>query len=407
MAFDPKDGRERRRELLRKIGQIRGSSVIGYICSDRQHPFAFAAISADIIRPMYDHLLALGNLSSEKGKLDLFIYSRGGDVSVPWTLVSMVRECYQHFNVLIPFRAHSAATMIAIGADNIIMGRKGELGPIDPTLSRQSQVGAPPAEIPVEDVSSYLNFIKERAGITDQSALAQCTTSLAEQLQPLTLGSVNRMYSHIRSVAKKLLTARADKKLDEERIRVITEVLTEKIYYHGHSISRREAQELGLAVAEDVSGELETLMWALFEEYERFLQLREPIDPMYLLDQGKAEELSLKDVAIGCIESDQGLHLFQHDITFARQRRIPPNPNININLNLQMPQPAGLPAGAPMPMPALPQQVVDQLMQQIQQTVRQQIIQQSEVVGLQVRMANGSWREIELTKSGGAGDGKS
>jgi hypothetical protein len=404
MPFDPKAGHDRRKRLLQRIGELRESSVIAYICSDRQ--LASAAIAPDIIRPIYDHLLALGNLSPSTGKLDLFIYSRGGDVSVPWTLVSMARECYQHFDVLVPFRAHSAATMIAIGADNIIMGRKGELGPIDPTLSRQSQVGAPPAEIPVEDVSSYLNFIKERAGITDQSALAQCTATLAEQLQPLTLGSVNRMYSHIRSVAKKLLTARADKKLDEERIRVITEVLTEKIYYHGHSISRREAQELGLAVAADVSPELETLMWELFEEYERFFQIREPIDPMYLLDQQKKDDLTLEGVPIACIESGQGLHLFQHDITFARQRRIPPNPNININLNLQVPQGPGVPPGAPMPMPGLPQQLVDQLMQQIQQTVRQQIIQQSEVIGLQVRMANGAWREIELTKRQGAGDGK-
>jgi hypothetical protein len=41
-------------------------------------------------------------------------------------------------------------------------------------------------------------------------------------------------------------------------------------------------------------------------------------------------------------------------------------------------------------------EVVDQLMQQIQQVVRQQLIQQSEVVGLQVLMQRGSWREIEL-----------
>jgi hypothetical protein len=88
--------------------------------------------------------------------------------------------------------------------------------------------------------------------------------------------------------------------------------------------------------------------------------------------------------------------LFQHDIVIGRQRRIPPNPNINLNLNLQVPQPPGVPPGAPMPVPALPQQVVDQLMQQIQQVVRQQLIQQSEIIGLQVRMQRGSWREIEL-----------
>lgn len=48
----------------------------------------------------------------------------------------MFREYSQKgsFSVLIPYRAHSAATVIALGADEIVMTKKAELGPIDITI---------------------------------------------------------------------------------------------------------------------------------------------------------------------------------------------------------------------------------------------------------------------------------
>jgi hypothetical protein len=44
-----------------------------------------AIIAEDAVRPLYDHLLAIGKVE----RLDLFLYSRGGDISVPWRIVSM------------------------------------------------------------------------------------------------------------------------------------------------------------------------------------------------------------------------------------------------------------------------------------------------------------------------------
>jgi len=122
----------------------------------------------------------------------LFLYSRGGDVSVPWRIVSVIREFCDEFNVLISYRCHSAATMICLGADVIVMGKKAELSPIDPTLSRVTGGSAAPAAISVEDVSSYVSFMRDIAGITDQSAIAQVIGQLANHIGPLALGSVNR-----------------------------------------------------------------------------------------------------------------------------------------------------------------------------------------------------------------------
>ena len=127
------ESRQRRINLIKQIEEKRNSKVIAYITSDRQN--LAVSIASDIIPLLHEHILSFKD--KEREKIDLFIYSRGGDSNVPWALVSMIREYCKKgsFSVLVPFRAHSAATVISLGADEVIMTKKGELGPIDATLS--------------------------------------------------------------------------------------------------------------------------------------------------------------------------------------------------------------------------------------------------------------------------------
>ena len=231
------------KSLIEKIEKQRDSRVLVYMTSDRP-PFN-TSIAEDEVRLMYDHLLALDKLEQKRDRLDLFLYSRGGNVSVPWRLVSMFREFFDEFNVLVPYKAYSAATMIALGADKVVMGRKAELGPIDPTVS--SSNGGTLQSVSVEDVSSYISFIRDQANINDQDALAQLVGKLSDDVRPLIVGMVNREQSHIRLVARKLLASHRDK-IEEGRLSAIVEALTEKLYSHGHAIGRKEAKEIGLPI---------------------------------------------------------------------------------------------------------------------------------------------------------------
>ena len=54
-------------------------------------------------------------------KIDLFLYSRGGEINVPWSLVSMARQFLgdRPLGVLIPFRAHSGATLLAAAGQRL------------------------------------------------------------------------------------------------------------------------------------------------------------------------------------------------------------------------------------------------------------------------------------------------
>src|SRR5271157_5664162 len=98
-----------KKQLIQQIERSRNSRVITYLTSDRQGPFN-ARIAVDVIALVSNQLRMIGRTQN----IDLFLYSAGGDTMVPWRLVSMIREYCSKFSVVVPYKAHSAATMIAL-----------------------------------------------------------------------------------------------------------------------------------------------------------------------------------------------------------------------------------------------------------------------------------------------------
>lgn len=381
---------QRRRDLIAAIEKERGSKVITYFLSDRRG--TQAQIAEDSVRPMYDHLRAIGPTR----KIDLFLYSLGGHTDVPWRIVTMFREFASEFAVLVPYKAMSAATMIAIGADEIVMSRKGELGPIDPSLSvqRGGEGGtAVQAQIAVEDIMSYIRFLKEKAGLSDQAALAGPMAALANKLEPWIMGQMNRAHSHIRVVARKLLTARGGQQtsLDEQRMQVIVETLAERTYQHGHAIGRREAEEIGLNIRR-ADDRMEDLTWALFEAYEEAGKLALPIDIRTFIPAGQEEHK--EPVAMGFIESLAIAHQFSGEYCQRNKRTVPPQLAINLNLNLQLP-PTVNAQQLPQAMQQAIQQMLQQLQQQAQGLVQQELMRQMPLTGIDAWTQNGSWQRLQ------------
>jgi hypothetical protein len=66
--------------------------------------------------------------------LDLVLHSPGGSATAAEQIVNYLRTQFDSIRVIVPLQAKSAATMIALGADEIVMGRFSELGPIDPQI---------------------------------------------------------------------------------------------------------------------------------------------------------------------------------------------------------------------------------------------------------------------------------
>jgi len=368
-------GRDDRKKLIAELEKLRGSRLLTYITGDRM-PVP-AQIGDDAVRPLYEQLRGLGQTE----KLDLFIYSRGGAIDVPWRMVTALRGAATEWTALIPFRANSAATLLALGAEKIVMGRNGELGPIDPSL--QVSKGVEQTQVSVEDVMAYVKFAKERGGLSDQAALAASLGKLADRVDPLVLGNIYRTYSHIRDVARRVLITR--KRVDSAQIvSNIVETLAERVYAHGHAIGLLDAKELGLP-AEAADAAQDALMWQLLGEYEKELKLLEPLDPVTAL--ANSDKYS-EPATIALIESTGSLHRHSGELEVRAKRQLPPSLNVAINVNADV-----------RTLPTNQQQQVQQLMAQLQplilaqanDAVRQALQAQAPLVGVEVGFRNGRW----------------
>ena len=306
-------------ELIRKIEGKRGSKVITYVTSDRQGPVN-ARVAMDIIPIISRQLRSIGKTE----KIDLILYSTGGDTMVPWRVVSMIREYCNQFSVLVPYKAHSAATMIALGADEIVMSDISELSPIDPSTANvfnPSDPANPQNRIPisVEDVMAYFDLAKNKFGISNEQQLTNIFMKFVDanpQIHPLALGNINRIHNLIRMLAKRLLKSH-QKPMDGETIDKIVDYFTEKLYSHQYYIGRKEArEELGLKSVVNADEELSKFMTDLYEQYREQMQMDKLWNPE--MELGENNGMSKRIYHIAYIESAETSNYFEITLEFKR-----------------------------------------------------------------------------------------
>lgn len=97
--------------------------------------------------------------------LDIVLHSPGGIPEATASIVRYLREKYSDIRVFVPLAAMSAATMLALAANRIVMGKHSQLGPIDPQL--QAGTWAAPARGILEQFERAKQECK-----TDPAALA-------------------------------------------------------------------------------------------------------------------------------------------------------------------------------------------------------------------------------------------
>lgn len=319
-----------KKSFIQQIEKLRKSRVVTYVTGDRPGPVN-ARVAMDIIPIISKQLQTIGKTQN----IDLFLYSAGGDTMVPWRLVSMIREYCSKFSILVPYKAHSAATMIALGADEIVMSDLSELSPIDPSTTNvfnPQDPQNPQNKIPisVEDVMAYFDLAKNKFGIKNDEELALIFNKFIEanpQIHPLALGNINRMHNLIRILAKRLLKSHKTP-MKEEEIEKLVDYFTEKLYSHQYIIGRKEAKDdLGLKTVHFANSALSKAMTDLYEEYKKEMNLGALWNAENELGLNAAQ--NKKDYKIAFIESRQLSNCFEISIEYRKQQ---------INMVQQTPQ---------------------------------------------------------------------
>src|SRR5690606_23447016 len=88
-------------------------------------------INADIDEATFQWVVRICQSLEEGSPISVLIESPGGDAAAAYRIARLLQAHCKWFKVIVPRFAKSAATILALGAEKIWMGRLGELGPID------------------------------------------------------------------------------------------------------------------------------------------------------------------------------------------------------------------------------------------------------------------------------------
>lgn len=195
--------------------------------------------------------------------LHLLLCSPGGDGETAVRLARMAQAACERFVVLVPESAKSAATILALGAHEIVMGPTSDLGPIDPQVlvPERGFVGAKDliaaVDRAVDEVDKRPNTYTLHAAMLGgiDATSVQFARSALSRTADLARQAISSNPSRNSRAVQKLFG-------------LIKEPLIELPHTHGAVVGADEAKRAGLPVRElSPSCEQWQHIWALWTQY--------------------------------------------------------------------------------------------------------------------------------------------
>jgi len=276
-------GTQSRQELIRRIethDPSRSRRLLLYI-ANIDHPAS--ALTPDDVVPLGDALSQMGKVDN----LDLMLHTLGGSGDVAEKIVEMCRShCEGEFRVIVPNMAKSAGTLIALGADRLVMGYCSELGPIDPQI--EIVVGN------ARQLVSAWTFIHARdvleQKVNEAIAKGENPSAYLQQLaaiDPVFVTHCEQLMSFAKQLGRKWIAGRLElqgqseqqaEQLADKVIDFLSNV--EEHITHGRLILARELIQHCVPPLEVVELSEEDdfwqLLWELYVRCEVFLKLEPP-----------------------------------------------------------------------------------------------------------------------------------
>ena len=200
-----------RQLLIRDIEEQTGRSLIVYY-ADCNSPVSNLDGNDDV------YIAELLNALPKGNSVDLILETNGGATDATEKICSILRSAAPDLRVIIPRRAKSNGTVIAMCGHTILMGVESELGPIDPSI------GGVPVEFVLNAPAGTMTVIDIQVAMTAR-----------KQTQKL---------------AFDLLSTGMLKGTSDESIKsLVNKIATRDVYHsHGSVIDSKEAQSLGLNI---------------------------------------------------------------------------------------------------------------------------------------------------------------
>jgi hypothetical protein len=253
--------KERIRELGRRWAALRERACLLYVSR---------SIEGSDVLTVRD---TLGELHGDP--VDVIVASPGGDVGVAYLLARELRRRFPAVTAVVPLRAKSAATLLCLACDEIVLGSLGELGPLDEQVNEKQAADFPAHtsrlvpfkalaqlhDAALDTFDVVAGRILEKSGMRPFDACskaAELTTSLYAklyaQIDPSRLAESARGLEIGYEYALRLLR-RYRPDLPADQAKKLVHRLVHDYPSHGFVIDYEEAQDLGLPVREATEAE--------------------------------------------------------------------------------------------------------------------------------------------------------
>lgn len=242
-------------------------------------------ISRGITRKLHIDLSREIKNKKRHNKCTIFLTTRGGDPNGGYRLARCIRHHYEHVRLVIPSFCKSAGTLIAICANELIIGDLGELGPLDIQVPNSSELAERSSGLDIiQALQASLDHAQDafRKSLVDLRGGAGLSTKLAGefasklaigvtaplygQIDPMRLGEMQRAMRIAHEYG-----ARLDRYTNSLQPGAL-ETLVTAYPSHGFVIDRKEASELFTSVDRPTSIEdtFCTTLWHLFADQSEF-----------------------------------------------------------------------------------------------------------------------------------------
>ena len=221
-------------KLVAQIEKISGQPLIAYWNSPN------GSVCNNDVVALYELLGKIG----KKRQVTLFLKSEGGNGQASLRIVHLLRQYAGRLTALVPLECASAATMLALGADEIHMGPLAYLSAVDTSLTHElSPIDSENNRVSVsqDELMRVLSLFRRASEGQD----ANPYLTLYQHVHPLVIGAVDRSSSLSVRLCTEILSYHMK---NARKVREISKQLNERYPSHDFPITLREAQRLGLTV---------------------------------------------------------------------------------------------------------------------------------------------------------------
>jgi hypothetical protein len=248
---------ERTQPVIERLSAALGEPVFTYWNSTK------GAICQNDVAGLY----ALLRSTDKVDRVSLFIKSDGGSGQAALRMVNLLRQYAKHLTVLAPLECQSAATMLALGADRIIMGPLAHLSAVDTSLTHDlSPIDRDNDRVSVsnDELLRVIRLWTEQAKDSTKNPYE----ALFPYVHPLVIGAVDRSSALSTRICEEILSYHME---DADRAREISNILNSGYPSHNYPITLREAKRIGLNV-EPMNDAVNGLLFELNEIYSEMGQ---------------------------------------------------------------------------------------------------------------------------------------